>query len=140
MMRKELPAFILMCLPFSAVADKSESALLACYKAHETHVEVTACLDNYWQAAQAELDKTEAALNTHFVKLDQISSVSNAVAAENKAVASFEVWREEQCKMVEASYASGTGSGQGYLSCMIELTNEQVARLNGLMGVKGNAE
>ncbi|MEZ8141538.1 hypothetical protein A1OO_04055 [Enterovibrio norvegicus FF-33] len=136
MMHKGLPAFMLVCLPFSAAAEKPESALLTCYKAFETHVEVTACLDNHWQMAQAKLEKTVAALNAHFIKLDQMSSSSNAVAAEGKAVAGFNVWREEQCKMVEASYASGSGSGQGYLSCMLELTNEQIVRLNSLMGMK----
>lgn len=137
-MQKRWWVFVLFGLPLTASAsDKEHSALMKCYKAHETHVEVTACLDNHWQIMKGELGKTEAALKVHFIELDSISSASDAAPLTDKVYATFRDWREAQCKMVEASYASGSGSGQGYLNCMIEMTNEQISRLNSLMGVKG---
>ncbi|KKD58567.1 hypothetical protein RN22_20555 [Grimontia sp. AD028] len=139
-MHKSWWVFILLGLPLTAFAGKEHSALMACYKASETHVEVTACLDNHWKVAQDALNKTETALRAHFTKLDEVSSASDALPMITSAMEGFQYWRENQCKMVEASYASGSGSGQGYLNCMIELTNEQIIRLNSLMGVKGGAK
>ncbi len=44
-MQKRWWVFVLFGLPLTASAgDKEHSALMKCYKAHETHVEVTACL------------------------------------------------------------------------------------------------
>lgn len=131
---------ILLGLPLTAFAGKEHSALMTCYKASETHVEVTACLDNRWNVSQDALNKTEAALREHFIKLDALSSLQHGVPVAAQTFSAFRNWREAQCKMVEASYASGSGSGQGYLNCMIEITNEQIARLNSLMGVKGEAK
>lgn len=139
-MRKSWWVFIMLGLPLTAFAGKEHSALMACYKASETHVEVTACLDNHWKVARDALNKTETALRAHFAKLDEISSASDALPMITSSMEGFQYWRENQCKMVEASYASGSGSGQGYLNCMIELTNEQIIRLNSLMGVKGGAK
>ncbi|WP_245621549.1 lysozyme inhibitor LprI family protein [Enterovibrio calviensis] len=139
-MVNRLPLFMLACLPFSSTAQPSDSVIMTCHKTSENHVQVTACLDNHWQLAQKQLDKTVTLLNAHFTKLDEISSISSAVKSAEFMVTRFNVWREAQCKMVEASYASGSGSGQGYLSCMIELTQEQVGRLNDVMGIKENAQ
>ncbi|CZF85509.1 lysozyme inhibitor LprI family protein [Grimontia marina] len=139
-MRKSWWVFVFLGLPLTAFAGKEHSALMACYKASETHVEVTACLDNHWKVAQEALNKTEIALGAHLKKLDEVSSATDAVPISQSAFDGFQYWRENQCKMVEASFASGSGSGQGYLNCMIELTNEQIIRLNSLMGVKGGAK
>ncbi|MDD1792616.1 DUF1311 domain-containing protein [Enterovibrio makurazakiensis] len=140
MMLKRLPAFMLACLPFSSTAQQPDSVIMTCYKTSEHHVQVTACLDNHWQLAEKKLDKTVASLNAHLTKLDEMSSASSAAKAAGFMMTHFNVWREAQCKMVEASYASGSGSGQGYLSCMIELTQEQIERLNHVMGVKEKAK
>lgn len=139
-MRKSWWVCILLGLPLSAMAEKEHSALMTCYKASETHVEVTACLDNHWRVARDALNETEAALREHFIKQDALSSSQNGVPVATQAFSTFRDWRETQCKMVEASYASGSGSGQGYLNCMIEITHEQIARLNNLMGVKGETK
>lgn len=136
-MLKRWWVFMMLGLPLTANAGKENSALMKCYKAHETHVEVTACLDHQAKWLQGVLDNKEASLKVHFIELDALSSVPSATPLVDSAYSTFQAWRESQCKMVEASYASGSGSGQGYLNCMIELTREQIERLNDLMGVKG---
>ncbi|TKF26124.1 lysozyme inhibitor LprI family protein [Enterovibrio norvegicus] len=127
----------LMSLPVMA-SKSSDAVLMHCYTAHETQVEVAACLDNHWQMAESKLIAKEKALTEHFAKLDAVSSMKNAVMSAKATQESFNEWRDKQCKMVEASFASGSGSGLGYLSCKIELTNEQIDRINHLMGGKDN--
>ncbi|MDD1781476.1 DUF1311 domain-containing protein [Enterovibrio sp. ZSDZ35] len=118
---------------FSSIGAEN-STLLECYKSNETHVEVTACLDNHLSVAQSALQDAQSKLTGALSKLDQVSSRGHAELSANKAFEEFPVWREKQCKLVEATFASGSGSGQAYLNCMIDVTNEQILRLNHLMG------
>ncbi|WP_244556495.1 lysozyme inhibitor LprI family protein [Enterovibrio nigricans] len=113
-----------------------KSTLLECYKTNETHVEVTACLDNHLSVAESSLQDTQSKLSDRMSELDNISSHGHAAVSANQAFEEFSVWRDKQCKLVEATFASGSGSGQAYLNCMIDVTNEQISRLNHLMGNK----
>lgn len=135
-MQKKLLLFVCCGLSFLANAqtDMNQSALLNCYRAHETHVQITACMDNQWRIVEQELNKAENALISYLVKMAGHSR-SQKLHAAKEAETYFNIWREHQCKMVEKSFDPQSG-GQGYLNCLIELTYEQIERLNLVMGVK----
>ncbi|KXF79859.1 lysozyme inhibitor LprI family protein [Enterovibrio coralii] len=93
-------------------------------------------LDNYLSMAESKLGHVQAQLSQKMSELDQVTSHGHAEASAAKAYEGFSDWRNKQCKLVEATFASGSGSGQAYLNCMIDVTNEQISRLKHLMGSK----
>lgn len=112
------------------------SVLLSCYKAHETQVEIAACLDRQHILMEEKLAQAEMTLNQQLKQLDKSSAGRRALDALIDSQQTFADWREQQCKQEEASYPKGQNNGQAYLSCLIDRTDQQIMLLDQFAGLR----
>jgi uncharacterized protein YecT (DUF1311 family) len=71
-------------------------------------------------------------VETALSDLERNTSVKGLVAAARQAQASFTPYMSAQCKLVQASYASGGGAGQAGLACEVDLLRARTAELKRL--------
>ena len=121
--------FIFLFFPFFVSANETESTFFTCYKKNENAVQVTACLDNALRSSNLKLNKLEQHLVSSFFALGQLTGSDQVVSAFDNAKRDFKTWKESHCRMVESSFQLDASRQQAYLSCLIDLTEEQYKKL-----------
>lgn len=119
----------------AAAAKENESVLMHCHKTYENRMQVAACMDNAYRNARLRLESTEQKLFLRFIELERKGAKKGGINDYSHAAQRFKHWREDHCRMVQASYSLSRSSVQAYTNCLIEITDEQTHRLERLLGI-----
>lgn len=127
-MKTGLLAAFLFCAATAAQA----GALDECYRKALNSTEIVPCLEAARRHAEADLSAANRRVEVALADLERQTSMKQLVAAARKAQSAFTPYMNAQCRLVEASYASGGGSGKAGLACQIDLMRARTAELDQL--------
>jgi uncharacterized protein YecT (DUF1311 family) len=130
-MKPIVTSLVFALLALAAGAARAD-ALEECYRKALNRTEVTPCLEAARKQAAAEMADANRRVETALSDLERNTSVKGLVAAARQAQASFTPYMSAQCKLVQASYASGGGAGQAGLACEVDLLRARTAELKRL--------
>jgi uncharacterized protein YecT (DUF1311 family) len=108
------------------------AAIDECYRKALNNTEVVPCLEAAHKQAQAEMAASTKRLEAQLADLERQTAVKGLVAAARKAQADFAPYLKAQCKLVEATYASGGGAAKAGLACQVDLLRARTAELDQL--------
>ncbi|MDX7987366.1 DUF1311 domain-containing protein [Xenorhabdus sp. 12] len=127
---------IILCLPFSSIAnthaDKDVIAdpLTQCYNqiGDAPRTAIQGCLTSKLTAADSAMTK---AVRDNKTNLEQTgsSATKTAIASLKKSQKDFLRFRESECQRQSDAILGGSGSGDVFLSCKVELTYSRVKSL-----------
>ena len=121
-------AALLMCVPVSQAS--AADALAECYKRADTTIQVQACLKKELAVVQKYHDEVLERVMDSARELDRVQRKKTAVKALTAANKSFEAYLDGQCGWVQASYGSGSGAGNAYLACRINLIRQRAGSMD----------
>ncbi len=115
-----------LCLAAPAHA---EGALEACWARSENRIELGQCLGDLKARSDADMEAVYAAALGQMAELDRVTGRPGAQRALERAQSAFVLYRDLECHARELQAASGTGAGDFFQSCWIDLTRERSAIL-----------
>lgn len=96
-----------------------------------TTPEISACMQEAYEAAAKKLDGVLKPLRGYAVETDEDSNGSYEVAEKfDAAQAAFAAYLEAACDYEAATYTNGTGASAAYNGCKIKLTEQRITHLN----------
>ena len=107
-------------------------ALDECYRKALNNTEVVPCLEAARKQAEVEMTAANRRVEAMLLELERQTSMKTLAASVRKAQAAFTPYLNAQCKLVEATYASGGGSGKAGLACQVDLLRARTAELDKL--------
>ncbi|MGE5665852.1 MAG: lysozyme inhibitor LprI family protein [Betaproteobacteria bacterium] len=107
-------------------------ALDECYRKALNNTEVVPCLEAARKHAEAEMMAANRRVEAMLVELERQTAMKTLAASVRKAQAAFTPYMNAQCKLVEATFASGGGSGKAGLACQVDLLRARTAELDKL--------
>lgn len=128
LLRAGLLAVAGLALAGTARAD----ALGECYRKALNNTEVVPCLEAARKQAETEMMVANRRVEAMLVDLERQTSMKTLAATVRKAQAAFVPYMNAQCKLVEATYASGGGAGKAGLACQVDLLRARTAELDKL--------
>jgi len=105
-------------------------ALDECWQVVTQRIDLPPCLEGLQVRADAELSDALTRATASQRRLDAATGNTAASDSLRQAQLAFELYRELECTARRAQLASGTGAGDVYLACRVDLTRERVAALN----------
>ncbi len=120
-------------ISLTPAAFAQESALDECWSQSDNRIELGACLRNLKSAEDDELGKNyDRALEAQ-AEIDDIVGQLQASRALQRAQKAFELYRDLSCHVDELQAGAGTGSGDFFLGCWIDMTRARIAKLARLL-------
>lgn len=113
----------------SAKAD----ALEDCWANSASRIELGDCLRTLKDTVDDELSETYIRARNAQSEVDDVVGQRQASRTIERAQKAFELYRDLECHLRELQAGSGTGSGDFYLGCWIDLTRARIERLEGLL-------
>ena len=111
----------------------AESALDACWAESANRVELGSCLAGARTDADARLDEAYAAALDAQGELDAIAGDTRATRTLERAQTAFGLFRDLQCEVQALQMGSGTGSGDAYVGCWIDMTRARADTLSDML-------
>ena len=126
-MHKGLASILILASAVLNTSAVAADALAECYRSADNRLEVQACL-------KKELAETEKfyddIVDRVLADLDRIQKRKGAAKAFEESNKAFARYLDAECKWVEESYGSGTGSGDAILACRINLMKMRAGSLD----------
>lgn len=120
-------------ISLTPAAFAQESVLDECWSQSDNRIELGACLRNLKSAEDDELGKNyDRALEAQ-AEIDGIVGQLQASRALQRAQKAFELYRDLNCHLDELQAGAGTGSGDFFLGCWIDMTRARIAKLERLL-------
>lgn len=124
--------------PATLAGQPSESLafdpLAECYQKSRTRIEVGDCLSGMLDAADRVLARTNASLAQQMRELDEITTARyDAESHFRRAEIAFARFVEQNCRWRAAMMAGGTGAGDTYKACLVEMKVGRAADLQGAL-------
>lgn len=125
-----LPVFLLA----SSIAGPAVAggALDDCWAKSENRIELGECLKEFRATFDEKLTTAYQAASEAQDDLDRITGQVQAGRALERAQMAFELYRNLECHLQELQAGSGTGSGDFFQGCWIDMTEARVAALRTL--------
>ncbi len=111
----------------------AETALNECWAESANRIALGECLNSTKADADAQLDEVYTAALAVQGELDAITGDSRATRALERSEMAFKLYRNLECHVRELQMGSGTGSGDAFLGCWIDMTRERIAALSELL-------
>jgi heat shock protein HslJ len=127
---KSIAVVLFLCAVSSALAD---TALDECWKKSKNRLELGACLQQLRRAADARLARVGSDAWAVQAGLDEIVGSRQASRNLARVETAFSLYRELECYQRELQMGSGSGSGDAFSSCWIDMTRDRVTALELLM-------
>ena len=108
---------------------QAESALDECWAESAKRIELSGCLNNAKAGADAMLDTAYRAALAAQESLDVTAGNRRATRAVERAELAFSLYRNLECHVREIQMGSGTGSGDAFLGCWVDMTRARAAAL-----------
>ena len=109
-----------------------ESALDECWSRSDNRIEMGECLRALQSDADEALAESFARALEAQVEVDGIVGQRQASRTLQRAQTAFELYRDLNCHLRELQAGSGTGAGDFFLGCWIDMTRERTAELEEL--------
>ena len=120
-------------ITLSTSAATAEPALEECWARSDNRIELGDCLRALKSDVDAKLAKSyDTALEAQ-AEIDDIVGQLQASRALQRAQKAFELYRDLNCHLDELQAGAGTGSGDFFLGCWIDMTRERTAKLARLL-------
>jgi heat shock protein HslJ len=104
-----------------------------CWQQSADRQENAACLRGKLAEAKDGLAQAYRAIRDEMERLDRVTGRRTAVKALDASQRAFEQYRERTCAWIAAAAAGGSGAGDMAQDCMIRLTRQRTAELEGQM-------
>ena len=129
-MAKLAPLLLSLALIAAAAAPAAAAgALEACWARAQNRVELGQCLKELKAESDQAMEAAYEAARGAMAELDRVTGRPGARRALERAQAAFVLYRDLECHARELQAASGTGAGDFFQSCWIDLTRERSATL-----------
>ena len=122
-MRKGAASILILATAVLSTSAVAADALAECYRTADNRLEVQACL-------KKELADIVDRVLANARDLDRIQKRKGAAKAFEESNKAFSRYLDAECKWVEESYGSGTGSGDAILACRINLMKMRAGSLD----------
>lgn len=129
MLAASLAAVQLTAATSAAKAD----ALEDCWSNSASRIELGDCLRTLKDTLDDELMETYVRARNAQAEVDDVVGQRQATRTIERAQTAFELYRDLECHLRELQAGSGTGSGDFYLGCWIDLTRARLERLEALL-------
>ena len=125
-------AGLLLVVGLTLAGAARADALDECYRKALNNTEVVPCLEAARKQAEVEMTAANRRVEAMLLELERQTSMKTLATSVRKAQAAFTPYLNAQCKLVEATYASGGGSGKAGLACQVDLLRARTAELDKL--------
>jgi len=107
------------------------SALEECWEVVDNRVELAPCLDRKLDSATAWLERAQQQTLTAMLELDRMgaSDRADAQTAYQTAQEAFYRFRDTNCAWHAAAMGGGTGQGDAYRACLVDMTRQRAMAL-----------
>lgn len=118
---------------FATAASANDRALDECWAGSDNRIALGDCLRALKSSVDGELQNSyDQALDAE-AEIDEIVGQRQASRALSRAQKAFELYRDLDCHLQELQAGAGTGSGDFFLGCWIDMTRARIARLQQLL-------
>ncbi len=128
------PLFLSLTLIAAAAPAAAAGALEACWARSQNRVELGQCLRDLKAESDAGMEAAYEAASGAMAELDRVTGRAEAARALERAQSAFVLYRDLECHARELQAASGSGSGDFFQSCWIDLTRGRSAALAQMAG------
>jgi len=118
---------------FAALPAWAGNALDECWKESKDRGELGACLAERRDEGDAHLRRARSDARAAQAGLDAMTGVRQASRNLTRAGTAFTLYRELECHQQELQFGSGSGSGDAFTACWIDMTHDRIAALETLM-------
>ncbi|TQV71924.1 META domain-containing protein [Denitrobaculum tricleocarpae] len=126
-------AATVLVITLSTSASAAESALDECWAGSDNQLELGDCLRTLKSDVDGSLANSyDEALEAQ-AEIDDIVGQRQASRTLQRAQKAFELYRDLNCHQDELQAGAGTGSGDFFLGCWIDMTRERIAQLERLL-------
>lgn len=129
-MHKGLASILILASAVLNTSAVAADALAECYRSADNRLEVQACLKKELAEAEKFYDDIVDRVLANARDLDRIQKRKGAAKAFEESNKAFARYLDAECKWVEESYGSGTGSGDAILACRINLMKMRAGSLD----------
>lgn len=120
-------------ISLASAAFAQESALDECWARSDNRTELGECLRALKSNVDDELIRNyDKALDAQ-TEIDDIVGQLQASRTLQRAQKAFELYRDLNCHLDELQAGAGTGSGDFFLGCWIDMTRERIVKLTRLL-------
>ena len=129
-MQKGLAAMAALAAAVLCTSAVAADALAECYRTADNQVEVQACLKQELEQTEKFYDDIVDRVLANARDLDRVQKRKRAAKAFEDSNKAFNRYVETECKWLEESYGSGSGSGNAVLACRINLLKTRAESLD----------
>ena len=129
-MHKGLASILILASAVLNTSAVAADALAECYRSADNRLEVQACLKKELAETEKFYDDIVDRVLANARDLDRIQKRKGAAKAFEESNKAFARYLDAECKRVEESYGSGTGSGDAILACRINLMKMRAGSLD----------
>ncbi len=108
-------------------------ALEDCWATSDSRLELGDCLRTLKDTLDDELAETYIRAKNAQAEVDDVVGQRQATRTIERSQKAFELYRDLECHLRELQAGSGTGSGDFYLGCWVDLTRARLERLEALL-------
>lgn len=129
-MHKGAASILILATAVLSTSAVAADALAECYRTADNRLEVQACLKKELAETEKFYDDIVDRVLANARDLDRIQKRKGAAKAFEESNKAFSRYLDAECKWVEESYGSGTGSGDAILACRINLMKMRAGSLD----------
>lgn len=127
-------------LQLSTVTPEARAdALEDCWARSDSRIELGDCLRTLKETLDDEMAELYVRARNAQAEVDDFVGQRQASRTIERAQKAFELYRDLECHLRELQAGSGTGSGDFYLGCWIDLTRARIERLESLLPEEAGA-
>lgn len=120
-------------ISFASAAFAQENALDECWARSDNRIELGECLRSLKSSVDDDLMRHYEQASDAQAEIDAIVGQLQASRALLRAQKAFELYRDLNCHLDELQAGAGTGSGDFFLGCWVDMTRERIAKLARLL-------